>query len=219
MRTWAIATLFCVACGIRSPCADNARPGSIEAMVAHLNTLPQPIDAACILDSLARPLHVEVMDNSFSAQPSEGPRSPRIFLFEGDLSISVVPTGAGARVVEFGEFISATRTLKGELELPITETLEPIAPHDQIRSVEGGSRCKNCHEGEAEVEVTGGRGHTNVTLRPNDESIVDLELLATFADDCDAEVEPERCSVLHSLFAGDVVHEPFRADLPTIFDL
>ncbi len=84
------------------PCAVDGSPTTIDALVGHIDSLPRPVDTACLIRSLERSLQVESSTNPFSAQPALSRNSPRIFLFSGELAISVVPEGIGAEVVEFG---------------------------------------------------------------------------------------------------------------------
>ena len=78
-------------------------PRTIEDVIRLLNEMPKPVSVACLIDVLERPLHVNATSNPFSGQPATSSKSPRIFLFLGkSLLVSVVPTGAGAEVVEFG---------------------------------------------------------------------------------------------------------------------
>ncbi|MEZ4320496.1 MAG: hypothetical protein R3F61_23650 [Myxococcota bacterium] len=191
-------------------------------MVHHLNTLPTPIDAACIVRSLERPLSVEATVNPFSAQPADGTRSPRIFLFSDTLSISLVATGVGADVVELGEATGDVQSLKGELALPIEASVAPSAPHDRIVDpTEGveGTVCRACHDDEAPWPDAPGEAFASVAIRPDRDSLLDLDLLAELADGCDPTVEPERCAFMDALFAGEVEHQPFPERFPTIFEL
>ncbi|MCB9674388.1 MAG: hypothetical protein H6737_04680 [Alphaproteobacteria bacterium] len=200
-----------------SVCAGDAAPATIDAMVAHLDTLPGPVDAACILASLERPLHVEATTNPFSAQPADGPLSPRLFVFLDTLSLSLVPSGMGSEVVEFGEKIDALHTLKGELHLPVEQPVDPLGPHHRI--LEGqGTVCRICHIEEDPVPVGDDVGYASIAIKPDEETVMDLDVLRDVADGCRPIGEP-RCAVLAALFDGDVEHQPFPEAYPTIFDL
>jgi len=197
-------------------CTGEASPGSIAEMVDHINTLPLPVDVPCLLDSLARPLQVELTDNPISAQPADGPDSPRMFFFLGDLTMSIVPSGPGSHVIEFGEDIGGTLSLKGEIEVPVTETLSQDAPYVRIEHEVYGTVCAVCH---IEQESHPSGGMASVAIRPTERSLVPLSNLRAVAMDCAPDTRHGRCGVLVAMFEGSVEHHPFSIDLPTILDL
>jgi len=225
MRSSAQALLIVAACspersdpGAADPCDGQAAPQSIDAVVDHLNTLPQPVTAPCVVRSLARPLRVEATSDPLSAQPADGPDSPRFFFHVGDLRIALVATGDGAGVIEFGEATDALHSVKGELPMPITTELSAEDPHDEIADDQYGTGCAVCH---VEQEALPGGGWSSIVIRPEDHSLVDLGGLARQAPGCVLEADPDdaRCALLVAIFEGEVVHTPFPAAYPTLVEL
>src|SRR5688572_8125053 len=66
-------------------------PGSILEVVGQVNALPRPVTLPCFLATLPRPLEVHASQSIFSAQPAAGRRSPRMFIFSGALTLTIVP--------------------------------------------------------------------------------------------------------------------------------
>jgi hypothetical protein len=225
MRAGALALLGFGACApppsdsaAADPCAGEAAPQSIDAVVEHLNTLPRPVTAPCVVRSLARPLRVEATADPLSAQPADGPDSPRFFLHVGPVRIAVVGTGDGAKVIEFGEATDDLHTIKGELPMPITTELSAEDPHDEIADAQYGTGCAICH---VEQEALPGGGWSSIVIRPEDDSLVDLGGLARDAASCAGDPDPgdDRCALLIAIFEGEVVHTPFPTRYPTLVEL
>ncbi len=63
----------------------------IASVTDWINAMPKPLSLACFLRSLPRPIYYNATLSAFSAQPSVGERSPRVFFMIGDLILSVVP--------------------------------------------------------------------------------------------------------------------------------
>lgn len=205
------------AVGKRAPaCVGSASPGSVEEMVDHLNSLPLPVTVPCLLDSLARPLEVELTDNRISAQPADGSLSPRIFVFTGDLVTALVPSGEGAGVLEFGEAVGDRHSRKGEVVVPVERELSATDPFTRIEHAEYGTVCAVCH---IEQEPHPGGGTTSVAISPSSRSLVSVRTLEDASLDCGPEAPDGRCAVLQALFDGPVEHRAFPAAYPTIFEL
>lgn len=203
-----------------APEGVSASPRSIPEVVDLINALPQPVSVECLLESLERPLDAYATNSFVSAQPAEGNKNPRLFLLMGDsLTISVVPTGPGSEVVEFGEYTSDVRSLKGELPFPINERIEPSAPFTHIRDERGGTVCRLCHAEEARYsDLHFEDAFDSVAIRPN--PIYNVPLAYVFAEyqACDADLEAERCAILSGLFAhGEVRFRDFPEHLPVFF--
>ncbi len=128
--------------------SGGATPTSIAEVVTRINALPAPASIACLVASLPRPLTVVAVDSRFSAQPANGPHSPRIFILLEGLSLSVVPLGEAPDLLEFGEWSEPQRTLKGELEFPVLRPLSEDAPYERPFLAEWGSKCGYCHSNE-----------------------------------------------------------------------
>ena len=200
------------------PCVGSATPHSIDAVVAHLNRLPRPVTAPCVVRSLARPLQVEATSDPLSAQPADGPDSPRFFFEMGHFRIALVATGEGANVIEFGEGVDALHSIKGELPLPITAEIAPADPHEQIADARYGTGCAVCH---VEQEARPDGGWSSIVIRPEADSLVDLDHLARQVPDCALEDDPEdaRCALILAIFEGEVQHAPFPSHYPTLIEL
>jgi len=204
--------------GGEAACVGSAAPNSITEMVDLLNELPQPVTVPCMIDSLQRPLRMEATTNPFSAQPADGPLSPRMFLFIGDLSISVVPSGPGAEVVEFGQVADATHTIKGELAFPIRDEVLQTDPHERVFDGDAGTVCAECHVQEAPVNLgDAGTGWASSAIGADPETVMPIDLVREQADGCvDSDL---RCEVFKALFDGEVEHQEFSDQYPTIYEL
>jgi hypothetical protein len=201
--------------GDEHPCARDASPASIDEVIETIGTLPSPVTLDCFLISLERPLGLELTSNTFSAQPADGEASPRVFLVSDALTMSVVPSGVGRRLLEFGERTPADLSVKAELEFPITLPLDPALPFDRVATPDGPTLtgCGLCHS--HETEVADGR-FASTPLQPRSNTLVQIDTLLTEHELCDPDVEPERCGMLSALLDhGAVYHEPF----PDEFDV
>ena len=123
-------------------------------------------------------------------------------------------------MLEFSELDLATeRSVKAELHLPVTDTLQPEDPFTGFSFGAGATSCSLCHAGE-EVAYHAGtaRAFSSAALRPTEESLVSLSSMQEQAETCDAAAEPGRCALLDALFDhGDVRSQAFPEELPTFF--
>jgi hypothetical protein len=223
LRCWpgATALVLTVACAESDPPAPEARvlaapscfapaglgaPSTIEDVVLLINTLPKPLTAACLVETLERPLVIDASSNVVSAQPAYGPNNPRIFLLRDDLVITMVPKGEGKDVVELSYRLSSTTSRKAEVPFPVAGEIDPAAPYDQIRA-EGGTECGFCHLGEERddaIDFADAYASQLLPIARNDR--VELDYLEWVVSVCNPEFEPERCALLDAIFAqGQVV--------------
>ncbi len=187
-------------------------PRSIEEAVALANTLPFPVTAECLVEALDRPLRIEASNSRLSVQPAAGDRSPRVFVWTDDrLVMTIAVDGEGRDLVEFGQFVTPRRAIKGELEFPLTE---PATLADALARVRNPdypniTSCFVCHDRERdEPSIPGAR--SSLALRPKPSSLVPVEALRGERAACDDAAEPARCRWLEALFAhGPVEHRPF----------
>ena len=199
-----------------SPSTIDEAVGMANAMMAEAG---QPVTLPCFLERLDRPLKAMAVLSLFSLQPSVGKRSPRIFLFAGNLVMSVVPAGDGRDLLELAEYTAPTRSIKAEVQFPVGVTLSASEPYDRVRQ---GAKtvCGGCHRSEQsaqQVSVT--QGFESDVLRPRGRDEVPLPFLLEETRLCEPEVEPERCEMLNALFAhGEVQRGAFSADAHTIFE-
>lgn len=151
------------------------------------------------------------------AAATEG--APRIFLMLPKLVISVVPDGDGSKVIEFGEWMGTTRTLKGEIGLPVTQPLAADAPFRRVLNKNGdGTLCANCHRGE-DRHATIANGFVSIAFQPGRGTFVtltELEELHTLCTQADA--PGARCAMIHALFDfGEITEGAFSPVVETFF--
>lgn len=202
-----------------APASVSNHPGSIEQTLALVNALPKPLTLACFLESLARPVRLFASRSQVSAQPATGLRSPRLFLFVGANVMTVVPEGEGSHLLELGEQRPGFRSLKAEIEFPVTAELAPHVPFSRTLFNGAVTTCAFCHPAEEEETGANVRGFVSAALRPfENERVLPESLLAEHLN-CDAGVEPERCAMLDALFGwGPVEEQRFPPDMPTFGD-
>jgi hypothetical protein len=200
-----------------------ASPATIADAVALANALVAqraPLSLACFLAALERPLTVLGVVSTFSLQASVGGAlNPRVFIFSGNLVMSVVPAGDGSPFVELAEYTSPVRSIKGQLEFPVTT---PVALADAYESIRtgGGTLCGGCHRDEQPApQVTAAQAFESGVFAPRPSDVVPLQQMQADWTTCDPRTEPERCAILSALFArGPVVTGSFSPDAATIFD-
>lgn len=198
-------------------CAALAGPvKTIAAGVERLNALPPPVDGPCFVASLPRPLSVVATSGVTSAQPAASRASPRLFLMLDGVVASVVPEGDGSRLLEFGEWVTTTRTLKGEVALPVTEPLAPDAPYQHVLYSQPATTCALCHRGE-EPHPTIAGAYVTAAFKPQKGTTVSTLELSVSHDACvEAGDETGRCALFHALFDfGTVRDGAFDKDVET----
>jgi hypothetical protein len=201
----------------RAPAGVSNNPQSISETITLLNSLPKPLSIPCFLESLARPLPMVATFGVLSAQPAMGIRSPRLFLFFGPNRMSIVPDGVGANALEFGEVRPDNRSLKGQIDFPLTGDLPPGAAFEGLMFNDQVTTCGLCH-GSEESEPSPFTTHSFVSnaLRPAPRNAVSLQSLRHEFEICNRDAEPYRCAMLDSLFSlGPVVDAQFPTDMLT----
>ena len=173
--------------------------------------------AECFVEALDRPLRIEATKSRASLQPAEGERSPRVFLWGAEsLVMSIVIDGPARDLVEFSHFVGPRRSIKAELEFPLTAPTTAAAALDRVRNPEHPriTRCFVCHDHEEdEPGVPGAR--SSLALRPRAFTLIEVPALRAEHERCDRALEPDRCRWLDAIFAhGPVEHHPFDPDLP-----
>lgn len=194
--------------GCRAPAGVSSAPGTVAETVTLINALPKPLSLPCFLESLARPLQMHASTSLFSAQPSQGTRSPRMFLFQGALVMSIVPEGDGAALLELGEQRPELRSLKAEIVFPVSTELGPAAPFDHLMLNQQFTTCGGCHpREEQESEISGVRTFASVALRPRPADRVSALSLGHELEICDRTLEPQRCAILDAMMGWGPVNE------------
>lgn len=192
----------------------DARPESIEEVVALLQALPEPITLPCFVESLERPLTIAATTHAFSAQPAEGEGSPRMFIQSGPLTMSIVPVGIGESLLEMAVDVGNRESLKAELTFPLNIPPEPADPYLHIQQPGGGSTCNGCHGGERISEdVTITTAFVSEALQPPEDTIVSIAFVEQLAAACDPDTEARRCEMLDAIFGhGEIQSGAFPAD-------
>lgn len=192
------------------------RPESVEDVVALLQALPVPVTLPCFLESLERPLSLSATTHDFSAQPASGPESPRLFIYSGPLTMSVVPTGIGRHLLEFAVDVGDRQSLKAELEFPLEESPTEADPYERVAMPGGGTTCNNCHANERQSdEITFTAAYISDALQPPFGMDASVSFPRQLALTCDPQTDddPERCEMLQALFAhGDIEPREFPPD-------
>lgn len=192
-------------------------PRHIDDIVPLVNALPMPVTLGCVLESLDRPITVAAMTSPFSAQPTEDPAGPRLFVLTGDLVMSIVTTGEATHTLELGEYIDVARTVKAELHFPIEAPVGPEAPYEGAL-FGGASRCGGCHGDERPAAIVANvPSYSSTALAPEADRVVPTGFVRQHARDC-SDTAPEgddaqRCALLGAVFGhGEVVAGVFRAE-------
>lgn len=203
------------------PCeraALSAIPRHVTDMVDHLNSLPKPVSLPCLLTSLPRPLALHATRSVLSAQPAVGLRSPRVFVLYDELIMSVALDGMGKDLLEFGERRPEARTLKAEIEFPVTAELSHAAPFERIVFKGEQTSCAFCHAAESRDEsIDFASAYVSVAYRPTErQSHVTIAEMAAELERCDRDAEPQRCEMLESMFArGMPIEQAFPMEFTT----
>lgn len=190
---------------------------SITGFVDHTNQLPSPVDVPCVVASLPRPLAIAATSNKASAQPAASAVSPRIFLLFGKLVVSVVPEGKGAPFIELAEWVTPGRTMKGELQFPLSAPVATDTPFRRIEQANQSTMCGVCHREESPHETIP-HAYVSAAFRPNT-GLVELAALEAEHGKCaeSADASP-RCALFHAIFDfGAVSAGEFPSGTETFF--
>lgn len=205
-----------------APASITAAPKTIEDVTALINALAKErdgrIELPCFIASLERPLGATASSGFVSAQPAHGARSPRMFLWSGALVLSVAPEGIGKDLLELGLQTSPTRSIKAEIEFPVTAPLADSAAYDRI--VDGkGTRCFACHADETPVKSAASANvFESEVLRPSDSDLVAVGNVGVESEACDPVAEPQRCALLAAIFAqGNIIPKGFSQEASTLY--
>jgi hypothetical protein len=200
------------------PAGVSRAPRTVAEVVTLANALPRPLTLACFLESLERPLEIHAALSTISLQRAPTARSPRIFIFTGDVIMSVVPEGTGQPLLEMGQLVEPGRSAKAELKFPITEPVTPEYPFAHVYDGEG-TTCRFCHPNEEPAPALGPSAFVSGAFSPVFRARVDVELLRAERGKCDEAAEPARCALLRAIFDhGEVRDREFPASVPTAFD-
>lgn len=193
-----------------APCRIGGEaPHTVDDVIARINALPRPVSVACFTASLPRPLSIVASTSRFSAQPAGGAEDPRVFIFTAGSLLSVVTDGQGRNLLEVGELVTTSRTLKAEVAFPITAPISREDVYAHLDYVPAATSCGLCHTGE-EVHPAHRFARVSIAFRPPARTLVSLERVRGFAQACDPAVQHDRCLAWASLFGfGEVVEGSF----------
>lgn len=188
-------------------CNSNAptslkNPQSIDQMMSLIRALPKPLTIDCFISALNKPLKVYAVDNAFSAQPSAGPESPRIFIINNRLTMSVVPAGIGRLLLEASEVVGPSVSVKGEIEFPVTTNISPDSVYTRIKDPSvSGTSCRFCHMSESPYfTITTGPAFVSRLIPPDPFKRVMQPSLLGQAWRCNPEKELYRCLMLRAIY-------------------
>jgi hypothetical protein len=188
------------ACGDGLP-ESTRSPATIEQLITLINQLPKPLSIDCLIKSLKRPLKVFSVDSPSSLQPSLGMDNPRIFIINGNLVLSVVPKGPGRFLLEMGQKVSSTGSIKGELQFPVATELTHDSPYSRILENGNGTSCRTCHTNEGRaVGTPSAYSYQSTLIPPSEQSRVDKIYLKSAAQFCNSSTDAYRCQMLRAIF-------------------
>jgi hypothetical protein len=189
---------------------------SIAGAIARLNALAPNADGPCFIASLPRPLAVTATVGTTSAQPAGGRGAPRLFLMLPKLVVSAVPAGDGSKVLEFGEWTGTTRTIKGEIAVPVTAPLAADAAYQKVLQGTTRTTCATCHR-EEEAHPTIPNAFVSLAFKPEPGTFVTVTDLEELHHLCNvAEDEGPRCAMIHALFDyGEITQGEFSPVVAT----
>lgn len=198
----------------------------IESVTDWINALPKPLELPCFVASLPRPFNVNITLSEFSAQRSNGPRNPRIFIFYDRLILSVVPqedfdpdsVELHVNLLELSYRTEGTQSIKAELGFPIQQQLSYADAYKRLITVYNYSACGNCHQNERHIDTFDGvKVYESVMYRPYFHTAIGIEHLATEALNCDPQREAHRCAMLAAVMGeGDVYWQDFDPEVPAL---
>lgn len=230
MRAWFLFLLVLFGCGpvtkpqdagpawwdaALAPCVAlrGAAPATVDDVLSLLNRLPQPATVPCFVAALPRPLTVIATTSQLSAQPPPDAGSPRVFAVFPKLILSVVPEGPSAKLLELAEYVTETRSVKGELVFPLPSPVTRKDAFEHLAFQPTASRCGLCHRDETRVGTEVG-AYVSEALRHEPNTDVPLATLQALLAACAQTPDTPRCLTFAGLVgAGPVLQGTF----PTTF--
>jgi hypothetical protein len=198
--------------GCQAPSGVSGTPRNLPEAMALLNALPRPTTLACFLEALDRPLRLYLTSSNQSLQPSPGARSPRVFVVNEPMVLSIVLEGDASETLEIGYRTTQTRSIKTELIFPLQREVTFANLFDGVKDGDGRvTRCSACHTSEMQFFDTNLQAevYESDLYPPFEVYEVDVEAVRAENESCDATAEPERCELLSAIFDhGDVVPAP-----------
>jgi hypothetical protein len=206
------------------PSSSNSNPANLRELLQLINSMPLPLTLPCFVDVLAHPLKLSATISNVSAQPAPDDENPRFFLFSGmesKLILSVVPSGEGAKALEYSFLVSETESVKGEILFPVEYPLDLDQLGKRLLRKDGvpGSTCGACHANErlADSSRFGADHYVSRALQPKSSSLVSQRRLNELALKCKSQAS-ERCALFDAIFGTSGIEiQSFPAAMPTMF--
>lgn len=191
----------------------SLNPKTVDQVVELINRIEKPVTLPCLISFLPKPLKIYAVNNQASAQPAGGPDSPRIFLFNENLILSVVPDGIAKDYLEMSEVVGIYRSVKAELKFPINDIVVNGEPYLTITDQAGATTCRGCHENATpSTTITSGPAYVSDMILPNPtKRVLDTDL-KYWAQYCNSNLTPFRCTMLKNIMLnGQAADAPFTA--------
>ncbi|MBS1962196.1 MAG: hypothetical protein JST04_08270 [Bdellovibrionales bacterium] len=183
-----------------TPDGISGRPGTIEEVVALVNALPKPTSLGCFLDALEKPLKITATSNQLNGQPAAGARSPRMFIINLGLILSVVPDGVGADRLEMSESAPYAQSTKAEIKFPVLTAISNSFPYASVL-YGAGTTCKSCHANETALpnDATHSNAYASDKKYPDPTYAVSIASILVSEQNCNPSLEPTRCRILSAV--------------------
>lgn len=112
--------------------------------------------------------------------------------------------------------MGTTRTLKGEIGLPVSSPLAVDAPFQRILGGSDRTKCGTCHHAE-EPHPTIANAFVSVAFKPEPGTFVTVDELEELHTLCTNANDPgERCAMIHALFDfGEITQGSFSPVVET----
>ncbi|MEZ4870680.1 MAG: hypothetical protein R2827_00250 [Bdellovibrionales bacterium] len=182
-------------------------PTEFQHMIDLINVLPKPLSLECFLANFDPPMNLLAVNSVSSAQPAEGPEQPRILIVRDQFIVTIVPTSNTNPLVEFSRVIGSNRSVKGELQFPISDSIAETAAFDRIRTTfngQPGTSCRFCHKNE--VEQPDGSIASDI-VDPLPSQIIKANYMQSILENCDEQSTPNKCRILKAVYGRGPVSD------------
>lgn len=114
--------------------------------------------------------------------------------------------------------VSATMSVKAELEFPIVDVVSAQTPYSRIRYASATS-CGVCHGVESrDVDISFAEAYYSLAFQPQKASKVSIDSLRNEASKCNFAAEPKRCEIISAFFnSGSLQNYDFPSIVPFFF--
>lgn len=104
-------------------------------------------------------------------------------------------------LLEMGQKVSATGTVKGEIQFPVSDQIATDAPYKRILDSGGGTSCRTCHTNEGRYTSTHSTdAFQSGIILPSEQNRVEKAYLKSEAQFCNSSADPYRCQMLRAIF-------------------